>query len=247
MTVSPSFIDLFSDLPATGPRSTRPQHTGHCWFRSQDEYPDAALVEAFVDGDDEFRAAFGGGFFPMSVNGAGDNAGYGIESTIEWETRLSDGPRHAERRYLLESTGKDMLFCGTSCAEGVVELTEMATGLAYIRDTGIVDFNDVCGNGSECRPWAYEVLYADNSATLKETVTARQAEHQSAESWMACAHYMDSEMDYAVFHAEEASGVLELMFSMPFLTSKPREGGFYRALLFWRDENTDKALPWHND
>jgi len=37
------------------------------------------------------------------------------------------------------------------------------------------------------------------------------------------------------------------MFSMPFLTSKPREGGFYRALLFWRDENTDKALPWHND
>jgi len=94
-------------------------------------------------------------------------------------------------------------------------------------------------------PWNFELLHADTSEALRSAVTARQAERTATELWMTCAHYMDDEMSYAVFHADN-SGVLELTFSMSFLTPKPREGGFYRALLFWRDENTGKALPWHN-
>ena len=239
MSNVPYLVDLFNDLPeAPQAEPTAKPHTGHCWFRDRDEYPDPALVEAFVDGGNEFREAFGSTFFPVSIVGDDADAGYNMGSTIEWETRLSDGPG-AERRYLAESIARDMLFVGTARTEGVVELLELASPLAYLKNIGI-DL-DLYGSGG-CRAWAYEVLHADNSNAMKEAVTARLAEHQPGEAWMAAAHIMDHEMSFAVFRRAE-SGTLELVLPWTFLTQKAGAKRCFKAVMFWRDETTD-VIPW---
>ena len=244
--------ELFENLPPEGgQRSAEPQHTGWCWFTNQESYPDTAAIRAYVEaadvpvedeaaGGSEFEQALAAAFFPMHESDSDSGRQTPGTADITWGHTLSTGPSGTLRRYSLESTGKTILFTGNAYVSSVVELLELATGLALLRGFGI-DLG-LFGSG----PWNFELLHADTSEALRGMVTARQVEHTSAcELWMICAHYMDDEMSYAVFHTEAASNVLELTFSMSFLTPKPREGGFYRALLFWRDENTGNS-PWHN-
>ena len=242
--------ELFENLPPEGAQRSAIQNSGFCWFNPPEDYPDTAAIEKYVKAadvpvddktDDEFEKACSNAFFDMRAGGAGEGD-HGMEvANVTWAYQYSVAPHQAERRYALETMPRDMLFVGSGTLQHVTALLELVTGLALLKDFGI-DLG-LFGSG----PWNFELLHADTSEVLLRMVTARQAEYAGGELWMACAHYMDGEMNYAVFHAEDASGVLELMFSMPFLTPKPHAGQSYRALLFWRDGSTDQTIPWRTE
>ena len=246
--------ELFENLPAEGGQRLPVQSSGFCWFKSPEGYPDKVMVEEFVesadlytDTGDGFEKACTAAHFPMKVYGDSSNEDEAGVEAIEslWNCLLSTGPSENTRRYLLESASRDVLFVGHARAEHVVALMEIASPLAIIGSTGI-NLNDQCSGGSHCRPWAYELVSADTSDVMKEAVSTRLAEHVAAsEFWMACTHNMYSEMNFALFRRAESSGVLEHTFQWTFHTPKHCSGRFFRALLFWHNENTDKMLPWH--
>ena len=169
---SEDLVKLFENLPAERVhRSTEPQHTGFCWFKTNgaedNGYPDTAKIQRYVesadqhgdnmgvadtdaeDADAEFEKAIDSACFFISADddegGNADSQGEQDANSvvIEWKPTFSDAPGGAVRRYLLETANKDMVFTGSARIKAIVELMELATMLSVLGNLFEVDLNDL--------------------------------------------------------------------------------------------------------
>jgi hypothetical protein len=216
-------VELLETLPTERKqRSTDPQNTGICWFRSQEGYPDREMLLEHIENADphtddtndaedscpEYDNARDAAFFEMydsdmhgnSIDGEPENTAY-----TPWDSTFCVAFDQASQKYLLETVDKSMVFMGSSRPEGVVELLEVATLLDVAYSLYGVDLNDQCLGGSACRPWTCEVVNVDTSAALLGEVAAILQERESAsELWIACTHFTGQHKHFALLAAQDA-------------------------------------------
>lgn len=246
---------LFPAQPAEGQCLLQPRHTGLCWFAGQSDYPDVAMLTARVKGnltdvaevpDTAFDHALAKSFLNMSRGSVVGEAkappspypySYPYPYPLDkvWDTVISPGPSETMRQCMLESSDKGMMFMGSAHLEGIVALLEIATALAV---SGV----DLDRNSTSPGPWHYELICADNSATLGEAVETCRKEHE-APHWLACAHYVSDTMSFALFYAEDANRALSCTAEALLMTNRAdNTRQHFRTVLFWRDATASAAL-----
>ena len=122
-------------------------------------------------------------------DGDADGEPYSFTAEMAWDFKIS----HAQgtvRKFMMESAAKDMMFMGAASPKGISELLEMPSMLAAAGPHYFLDFNDLCSGGTACRPWAYEMICADDSDALREGVAPILRNCEAfPEVWVVCAHY----------------------------------------------------------
>ena len=245
---------------------------GICWFKNTNGFPDIEALEDILAMDGKFdpedelysdegfdlaaeeatikrdtetiRCGIQDSPFIATIPASSIEIPDGEYITALIEIVFKKDPDSNLYRYIIQSDDTNALFYGVVQQEDALRDIFIASHLYHY--SGLIDFNNICGNGSSCRPWSYLVLQADSPEELQEKVAmTRPIRENAQEAWCYCAHVVDSKMHYAFFTLRD--GVIpEIVLCGRNTATENSQAVNPFAVIFWNgnvDALTEKIVP----
>ena len=204
------------EQPAENELST--MQSGICWFKNTNGFPDIETLEDILAMDGKFdpedelcsdegfdlaaeeetikrdtetiRCGIQDSPFIATIPASFIETPDGEYTTALIEIVFKKDPDSNLYRYIMQSEDTNALFYGVVQQEDALRDIFIASHLYCY--SSLVDCNNLCGNGSVCRPWNYLILQADFPEELQEKVAlTRPIRETSQEAWCYCGHVVD--------------------------------------------------------